>query len=81
MSPINFVTDDDPPVLMIHGDEDSLVPLSNSERMGEPSTGVGVTNKVVVLAGAGHGFRNAHRDRARDETLAFLTAQLATDRE
>ena len=81
VSPINFVSDDDPPVLMIHGDEDRLVPLRNSERMAEALDGVGVTNNVVVLAGAGHGFRDAHRDRARDETVAFLTAQLAAGRE
>ncbi|MCY3623106.1 MAG: alpha/beta hydrolase [Gammaproteobacteria bacterium] len=79
VSPINFVSDDDPPVLMIHGDEDRLVPLSNSERMGEALDGVGVVNKVVVLAGAGHGFRGANRDRARDETLSFLTARLVTE--
>ncbi|MCY3839987.1 MAG: alpha/beta hydrolase [Gammaproteobacteria bacterium] len=81
VSPINFVSDDDPPVLMIHGDEDRLVPLSNSERMGEALDAVGVVNKVVVLAGAGHGFRGANRDRATNETLAFLTAQLAPGRE
>ena len=57
------------------------MPLRNTERMGEALDGVGVTNDVVVLAGAGHGFRDAHRDRARDETVAFLTAQLAASRE
>ena len=77
VSPINFVSEDDPPVLMVHGDEDRLVPLRNSERMSEALDGVGVSNKVVVLEGAGHGFRGAHRDRARTETVAFLTAHLA----
>ncbi|MDE0659014.1 MAG: alpha/beta hydrolase [Gammaproteobacteria bacterium] len=76
VSPILFVSEDDPPVLLIHGDEDRLVPLSNSERMGEALDGVGVANNVVVLQGAAHGFRDAHRHRASDETVAFLTAQL-----
>lgn len=76
VSPINFVSEDDPPVLMIHGDEDRLVPLSNSERMGEALDGVGVANDVVVLEGARHGFQGAHRDRARTKTVAFLTAHL-----
>jgi len=79
VSPINFVSDDDPPVLMIHGDQDRLVPLGNSERMGRALDGVGVTNVVVVLEGAEHGFRGAHRDRARTETVAFFTAHLAAD--
>ena len=77
VSPINFVSEDDPPVLLIHGDEDRLVPLRNSERMGEALDGVGVANKVVVLEGAAHGFRGAHRDSARAETIAFLSAHLA----
>ena len=77
MSPINFVSDDDPPVMMIHGDEDRLVPLGNSERMGEALDGVGVVNKVVVLAGAGT-VSAAPTATARETALAFLTAQLAT---
>ena len=31
ISPISFVTPDDPPTLIIHGDEDKLVPLQQSE--------------------------------------------------
>ena len=76
VSPINFVSEDDPPVLMVHGDQDRLVPLSNSKRMGEALDGAGVVNKVVVIEGARHGFRGAHGERARSETLAFLTAHL-----
>ena len=30
-SPIVFVTPDDPPTLLIHGDKDTLVPISNSQ--------------------------------------------------
>ncbi len=81
VSPINFVSEDDPPVLMIHGDEDRLVPISNSERMGGALDVVGVTNSVVVLEGARHGFRGAHRDRARTETVAFLSVHLKSPSE
>lgn len=31
LSPINYVTPDDPPVLIIHGDKDDLVPIKQSE--------------------------------------------------
>ena len=81
VSPINFVSEDDPPVLMVHGDQDRLVPLSNSTRMGEALDGVGVANKVVVIEGARHGFRGEHGERARTETVAFLTAHLVSESE
>ena len=32
-SPITHVSADDPPLLMIHGDQDRTVPLNQSERM------------------------------------------------
>lgn len=52
------------------------MPLSNSTRMGEALDGADVANKVVVIEGARHGFRGEHGQRARSETLAFLTAHL-----
>ena len=33
ISPILFVTPDDPPTLLIHGDQDRTVPIEHSERM------------------------------------------------
>ena len=33
VSPIDYVSADDPPVLLVHGDADTLVPIRNSERM------------------------------------------------
>ena len=79
ISPIQFVSDDDPPVLLIHGDADELVPLSNSERMNKALTEAGVENRMVVLEGAGHGFRGEDRDRAQAEMVAFFQTHLASD--
>ena len=33
VSPILFVSDDDPPVLLIHGDQDRLVPIEHSQKL------------------------------------------------
>jgi dipeptidyl aminopeptidase/acylaminoacyl peptidase len=33
LSPINYVSEDDPPVLIIHGDKDELVPIGQSEML------------------------------------------------
>ena len=74
-----FVSDDDPPVLLIHGDADELVPLSNSERMNKALTEAGVENRMVVIEGAGHGFRGEDRDRAQAEMVAFFKTHLASE--
>jgi dipeptidyl aminopeptidase/acylaminoacyl peptidase len=54
-SPINHVTADDPPILFIHGDADSIVPIENSERTHDALQSVGVSSKLVVILGAAHG--------------------------
>ena len=56
VSPIFFVTADDPPSLMIHGDKDELVPLRNSERILEAFKGAGVATELIVIPGGKHGF-------------------------
>lgn len=56
ISPIDHVTPDDPPTMIIHGDADSLVPIQQSETMVEKLKGAGVEAKLVVKKGAGHGW-------------------------
>ena len=75
-SPIGFASADDPPVLLIRGDEDELVPLANSERMSAALDKVGVANEVIVIEGAGHGFRGADQVRSREETVRFFGRNL-----
>ena len=79
ISPIAFVSADDPPVLLIHGDADELVPISNSERMHAALTEANVANEMVVIEGAAHGFRGPAAERARQESVTFFTAHLAAD--
>jgi len=65
ISPILYVTSDDPPTLLIHGDADELVNISHSVRMQEALKGAGVVSEFVTIAGGDHGFRNPeHRVRA-----------------
>ncbi len=56
-SPMNFISKDDPPVLIMHGDKDSLVPISQSEMFNDALKAAGVDVKMHVVKGAGHGFR------------------------
>jgi acetyl esterase/lipase len=57
VSPILHVTEDDAPTLLIHGDQDSLVPIGNSERMLAAMKGAGVPVEFITIPGAEHGFR------------------------
>ncbi len=76
VSPINFVSADDPPVLLIHGDQDELVSLDNSERLNAALDKAGVSNELVVIEGAAHGFRGAAQQIAREATVRFFQAHL-----
>lgn len=56
MSPVVHVTPDDPPFLLIHGDKDYLVPISQSEALRDALVSAGVEARLEVVPGAGHGF-------------------------
>ncbi len=56
MSPVYHVSPDDPPVLIIHGDADQLVPLQQAELIIDRLKEAGVKCKLVVKKGAGHGW-------------------------
>ncbi len=55
ISPIYSVSPDDPPVFIIHGDTDGLVPLQQSESFIAKLKEAGVANKFIIKKGAGHG--------------------------
>jgi dipeptidyl aminopeptidase/acylaminoacyl peptidase len=55
-SPLSHVTADDPPILLIHGDQDKVVPLQQSELMARQLKVVGVAHKLLVMKGQGHGW-------------------------
>jgi len=54
-SPISYVTDDDPPVLLIHGDQDTIVPFSQSEVFKEALEQENVDVELIRMPGGGHG--------------------------
>ncbi|MBY0507492.1 MAG: alpha/beta hydrolase [Bryobacteraceae bacterium] len=56
-SPIYYVTPAMPPVLIYHGDADTLVPLEQSLRFQARAKEVGLNVPVVVHAGGAHGWR------------------------
>jgi predicted esterase len=75
-SPINHVSPDDPPILLIHGDRDEYVPMSMSESMYQALLKVGVKSKLVKIPGAGHDFYNKDADQSLMETVRWFEEQL-----
>ncbi|CAN5238435.1 hypothetical protein BH11CYA1_BH11CYA1_40940 [soil metagenome] len=53
-SPVTYVSKNDPPFLIVHGDIDDLVPFAQSQELSEKLAKAGVPTKLVVVQGAGH---------------------------
>ncbi len=77
VSPIFHVDSADPPSLMVHGTDDDLVPLSHSERILAAFQGEGVATELVVIEGAGHGFRDEQATTASQAMVRWFNAYLA----
>ncbi len=77
VSPIVHVSGDDPPTLLIHGDADRLVPVSNSHDMYAALQEHGVESKVIIIPGAGHGFRDADAEHAMTALVDWFVQHLA----
>jgi acetyl esterase/lipase len=57
ISPIYYVTSSLPPVLIVHGDADVVVPLQQSESFAAKAKEVGAPMvKIIVRKGKGHGW-------------------------
>jgi acetyl esterase/lipase len=65
ISPVYHVTPDDPPTFIIHGDQDQLVPLQQSERIVEKLKQAGIEAKLDIKKGAGHGWITIGQDAVR----------------
>jgi acetyl esterase/lipase len=77
ISPILFVSPDDPPTLLIHGDADRTVPISHSQRLIQVLKENKIDSNFITLPGAGHGFRDADADKAKAALIAWFERTLA----
>jgi dipeptidyl aminopeptidase/acylaminoacyl peptidase len=72
-NPITYVSGDEPPFLIMHGDHDRLVPIHQSELLDRALRQAGMDVTFVSVASAGHGLRGA--DTA-DRVTAFIDRHL-----
>lgn len=54
-NPINYVSRDDPPFLIIHGTRDEIVPYGQSLLLGHSRQEAGVKTTLMPIESAGHG--------------------------
>jgi acetyl esterase/lipase len=63
LSPINRVTAEAPPTLILHGDADRMVPIEQSERFIAKLKAAGGTAELIVRKGAAHGWDGIDQDQ------------------
>jgi len=76
-NPVTYVTKDDPPFLIQHGDADPLVPMEQSELLQEALQKAGVPVEFNALHGAGHGGPMFQTPENFAKIRAFLAKHLA----
>ncbi|MBI5028975.1 MAG: alpha/beta hydrolase fold domain-containing protein [Chloroflexi bacterium] len=55
-SPVTYISSDDPPFLILQGDQDQVVPMEQSQILYDKLKAGGVTATLVIVKNAGHGF-------------------------
>jgi len=68
-NPITYVSKDDPPFLIMHGDNDNIVPYQQSELLRDALAKAGVPVTLKIVKAAGHGFGGREIDQ---EVAAFF---------
>lgn len=75
-NPITWVTPDDPPFLLVHGDQDPIVPHHQSVLLDQALRAAGVPSTLHTVAGGGHGDPPFWTPAMRDRLQAFLDTHL-----
>ncbi len=76
-SPVTHAHAAAPPVLLLHGDADDLVPAEQSVRMAEALRAAGAPVELELVPGARHLWRDADTESIMDRSVTFLR-RLAT---
>lgn len=75
-SPVTYVTGDDPPFLIIHGDKDDVVPLQQSQMLYQRLVSAGIPADLLVVKNSGHRF-NPTDDGSISPSRSDITSAIA----
>lgn len=74
VNPVQYISEDDPPFLIMHGDQDFLVPIQQSQLLHEALKKSGVESKFEVIRGKGHG--GFDLENVRPKIISFFQRHL-----
>ncbi len=73
VSPLSYVNKNSPPVFIVHGDADPIVPIDMSYQFKEKLDGVKVFNEMYVVKGGEHGkFSKEEQTEVSNRIMAFI---------
>jgi acetyl esterase/lipase len=81
VSPIALAKEGTAPTLMVHGTQDRLVPKHHSERLKSKLDEVNVPCELLILEGAGHGFRGKQAEEAEKAVLEWFAKFLSESKQ
>jgi acetyl esterase/lipase len=77
-SPIEHLSRDVPPMLLVHGSDDAWVPVNQALRMAAALAQAGIPHRLIVVEGARHGFETLVQQPTRRDLLPEILAFLET---
>jgi len=76
-SPLTYITAEDPPFLIYHGDKDPVVPLGQSQALEKQLEEAGVPVELIVIKGGAHG--PFHTAEIHENVLSFFNKTLKSE--
>jgi pectinesterase len=77
-SPAGHVSAGSPPFLIVHGEADTVVPISQSELLGERLREAGVESELIRVAGAGHDYADLLTPEVGSRIVEFFRRNLCS---
>lgn len=79
ISPVSLVTKDAPPFMIIHGDNDNLVPFAQGEALHDKLEAAGADVKLLVIEGADHADMPFFQEEIWQRIINFFREKLRAD--
>lgn len=83
VSPINYLSKDSPPLLMIQGDADTTIPVKHAYYMKKKADAVNAPVEIMIVRNSGHNWRRVEtdiepsREAIIDRTVKFFVGRLS----
>jgi acetyl esterase/lipase len=75
-SPVMYVTEDDPPILTLHGQNDKLIPFTQAQLFDRAAHRAGAWHQLQMVPDQGHGFQGEAADQAYRSMFQFFDDHL-----